>query len=282
MTPPDLVLRNGSKNHHVRALQHALKKAGFDLFVDGDFGDKTEKAVMAYQRSVGLVVDGIAGPKTLAALAGHDCKCLLKESDLVSAAKRLGVDLATIKAVNEVESRGEGFFEPGKPAILFERHIMHRQVRAFIAGFGGTLESIDLDLAELVTTLPNLVNPRPGGYSGGMAEYPRLARAKMINTEAAISSCSWGAFQIMGFHSARLGYPSAQAYADAMKVSEANHLDAFVRFIEADPALHKAMKARKWAKFAEIYNGPAYARNLYDVKLARAYQRHSQLLQVAA
>ncbi|RXW67990.1 peptidoglycan-binding protein, partial [Enterococcus faecium] len=26
---------------------------------------------------------------------------------------------------------------------------------------------------------------------------------------------------------------------------------------------------------AKAYNGPAYARNLYDVKLERAYERHA-------
>lgn len=280
MTPPDLVLSNGSKGHAVRSLQTALKKAGFDIFVDGDFGDKTAAVVMAYQRRMDLVVDGIAGPKTLAALAGHDCKCLLHESDLVRAADRLGVDLPSIKAVNEVESRGSGFFAPGKPAILYERHIMYRQLQQVAPG--GSAESAERLLAELVATLPNLVNPRPGGYVGGIAEYPRLARAKVIDETGAISSCSWGAFQIMGFHYAYLGYPSAQAFKAAMEASEGNQLDAFVRFIEADPALHKALKGRQWAKFARIYNGPAYARNLYDVKLARAYQRHSQLLQAAA
>lgn len=272
----------GDKGQDVRALQHALKKTGIDLLIDGDFGEKTEQAVMAYQRSIGLVVDGIAGPKTLAALAGADCSCLLKESDLIRAADRLGAELASIKAVNEVESRGSGFFAPGKPAILYERHIMYRELRNASGSTDGDPESFDREVNHLVATQPNLVNPRPGGYSGGMAEHQRLARAKLIDTEAAISSCSWGAFQIMGFHAARLGYPSAQAYADAMKVSEGNQLDAFVRFIEADPALHKALKARQWAKFARIYNGPAYARNLYDVKLARAYARHKALLQEAA
>jgi len=270
----------GDKNHQVRDLQAALKRAGVDVYVDGDFGEKTERAVMAYQRKVGLVVDGIAGPKTLAALAGADCSCLLKESDLIRAANRLGAELATIKAVNEVESRGAGFFEPGKPAILFERHIMHRQL-SLLTELDDE-HQVQSRVAELVATLPNLVNPRPGGYSGGMAEHARLARAKMIDAGAAIGSCSWGLFQIMGFHYAHLGYASEQAFADAMQASEANHLDAFVRFIEADPALHKALKNRQWAKFARIYNGPAYARNLYDVKLARAYARHNELLEEAA
>ncbi|MNI97134.1 hypothetical protein D3C73_1557180 [compost metagenome] len=48
-----------------------------------------------------------------------------------------------------------------------------------------------------------------------------------------------------------------------------------MRFLEADPALLKALKAKKWAAFAKGYNGPDYQRNLYDIKLERAYKRHA-------
>src|SRR5690606_32726633 len=108
------MLMLGSKGQAVRDLQAALNRSGADLYVDGDFGPVTEAAVIEFQRRVGLVVDGIAGNKTQQALAGGDCGCLLKESDLMAAAAHLGVELATIKAVNEVESRGAGFLAPGK------------------------------------------------------------------------------------------------------------------------------------------------------------------------
>lgn len=276
------VLRLGDKGHAVRDLQAALNRAGAALYIDGDFGTETEAALMAYQQRTGLVVDGIAGPKTLQALAGADCSSLLKESDLVGAADRLGVELAAIKAVNEVESRGSGFFAPGKPAILFERHIMHRQLQRRALSVGGDPDSVGRHLDELMQAHPNLINPRPGGYAGGLAEYPRLARARMIDDSSAIESTSWGLFQIMGFHWQTLGYASAQDYAQAMAAGEGQQLDAFVRFVEADPALHKALKGRKWATFARLYNGPAYARNLYDVKLSRAYSRHKDGEQAAA
>lgn len=58
-----------------------------------------------------------------------------------------------------------------------------------------------------------------------------------------------------------------------MDISEGEQLKALVKFIEADPVLHKALKARKWAEFAKRYNGPAYKENDYDIKLARAYQQ---------
>lgn len=42
------------------------------------------------------------------------------------AAKRLGVDVPTVRAVAEVESNGVGFLPDGRPKILFERHIFSR------------------------------------------------------------------------------------------------------------------------------------------------------------
>jgi hypothetical protein len=58
------VLKRGAKNQHVKKLQELLNKAGYKLVVDGDFGAITEGAVRDFQRTRGLVVDGIVGPKT--------------------------------------------------------------------------------------------------------------------------------------------------------------------------------------------------------------------------
>ncbi|WP_374365942.1 N-acetylmuramidase domain-containing protein [Stutzerimonas sp.] len=253
----------GARGLAVRNLQAALKLAGIAVTVDGDFGEQTERAVAAFQRRAGLVDDGVAGPKTLAALAGRDTSKLLKRQDLQQAADRLGVPLASVMAVNQVESRGEGFAANGRPVILFERHVMHARLQA------NGLSEAEAD--ALAAKQPALVNRKAGGYIGGTAEHQRLAQAQQIHATAALESASWGLFQIMGYHWQRLGYFDAQHFADTMALSEAAQLDAFVSFIETDTALHKALKGRKWAEFARRYNGPNYARNLYDVKLARAY-----------
>jgi hypothetical protein len=129
---------------------------------------------------------------------------------------------------------------------------------------------------QLAALHPNLVNPKFGGYAGGTAEHQRLRQASQINEIAALESASWGAFQIMGYHWQRLGYSSVQDFVAAMSAGESQQFDAFVRFIETDPALHKALKARKWAEFAKLYNGPSYQRNLYDIKLQCAYERHAE------
>jgi len=266
-------LRHGDRNQDVRVLQQRLNQAGASLFVDGLFGDATENAVRAYQSKIGLVADGIAGPKTLGALTSTDCSALLRNATLSAAAARLGVELAAILAVNEVESLGAGFLDNGKPKILYERHIMYRQL-AQPRNPEDDTAALQAHADELAASQPNLVNPRAGGYAGGTAEHQRLAHARLIDDVCALESASWGAFQIMGFHAVRLGYSSVQDFAARMAKDENEQFEAFVRFLEADPVLLKALKAKKWAVFAKGYNGPDYQRNLYDIKLERAYQRH--------
>ena len=61
------VLREGSYNDTVKALQRMLYAMGYDLGsnpIDGDFGSKTDAAVRAFQRKHNLDVDGIVGQDT--------------------------------------------------------------------------------------------------------------------------------------------------------------------------------------------------------------------------
>lgn len=63
----------GSSGKHVRALQQALKIKGFyKAPIDGSYGNKTVEAVKAYQRSVGLKQDGVAGNGTIRRLFGKN------------------------------------------------------------------------------------------------------------------------------------------------------------------------------------------------------------------
>lgn len=266
-------LRHGDRSQAVLILQKNLNKHGANLVPDGAYGDATEAAVRAYQVKIDLVADGVAGNKTQTSLAGGDCGKLLRNNDLVTAAERLNVPLASVYAVNEVESKGSGFLDNGKPVILFERHIMYRQL-AKVRYEGDDPAALKRQADQLAATNPAIVNPKSGGYAGGSAEHQRLATARLIDDTAALESASWGAFQIMGFHWQRLGYNSVQEFVAAMSGGESQQFDAFVRFIETDPVLHKALKGRKWAEFAKLYNGPDYQRNLYDIKLQRAYERH--------
>lgn len=62
-------LQIGSEGHEVLELQRQLRDRGFSPgALDGQFGSGTQAAVLAFQRSEGLLADGIAGPRTSAAL----------------------------------------------------------------------------------------------------------------------------------------------------------------------------------------------------------------------
>lgn len=267
-------LRKDDTGTAVTTLQRRLQAVGLKTEADGWFGPVTEAAVIAFQRRAGLVADGIAGPKTLAALEQRDTDPKhLAEADLIRAADRLGVPLAAIKAVNEVETRGAGFLPDGRPVILYERHV----ALARLLEHGATQEQAN----ALAARYPAILNPKRGGYAGGAAEWSRVASARQALPDwpgIPDEACSWGQYQIMGYHWQHLGYASIDDFVSQMQSGEAQQLEVFCRFIEAEPALLKALKARKWADFAKGYNGPAYKENLYDTKLAAAFERHSALL----
>lgn len=62
------VVYRGCTGDAVADLQRGLQAAGYQVAVDGDFGPGTEVALFAFQKSNGLIPDGIAGPATWAAL----------------------------------------------------------------------------------------------------------------------------------------------------------------------------------------------------------------------
>jgi Putative peptidoglycan binding domain/CHAP domain len=63
-------LGRGDHGNEVRDLQKQLVELGHKkLEVDGDFGEKTEKAVEQFQKGHGLEESGVAGSKALAAIA---------------------------------------------------------------------------------------------------------------------------------------------------------------------------------------------------------------------
>ncbi|THJ56753.1 DUF3380 domain-containing protein [Burkholderia sp. LS-044] len=267
-------LRLDARGAEVGLLQQRLTRSGYPVDVTHVFDEQTEQAVIALQRAAGLVVDGVAGKNTNAFLAtGMRDPKHITDADIERAADTLGVPTACVRAVCAVESRGSGFLPDGRPVILFERHVMFRQL----------VKHRDKGTASLyAASFPNIVSMSAGGYQGGAAEYVRLDLAARIDAAAAYESASWGAFQVMGFHWQRLGYSSVDAFVAAMETSEGAQFDAFVRFVAADAGLLAALKGRKWAAFAKGYNGPDYARNLYDAKLAQAYARFTADAKAAA
>ena len=72
--PGNRILRRGLRGGDVKRAQEMLMALGYALPLfgaDGDYGAETEKAVRAFQKAANLVVDGLCGPKTIAALTAQ-------------------------------------------------------------------------------------------------------------------------------------------------------------------------------------------------------------------
>ena len=84
------VLRRGATGPEVKALQRKLEDLGFSPGkIDGQFGSGTQAAVIAFQKSQGLLPDGVAGPRTLRALG------LVEDDALPSAIPALTVQVVS-------------------------------------------------------------------------------------------------------------------------------------------------------------------------------------------
>ncbi len=169
----------------------------------------------------------------------------------------LGVGVAELLAVLAVESKTCGFLPDRRPIILFERHLFHKRT-------GGRFSAGN----------PDISNSAPGGYAGLAKEYPRLEKAVKLDRTAALMSTSWGAGQIMGFNHVAAGFADVESMVSAMQESEDAQLTSVGSFIRAEK-LDGLLRSRDWPAFARKYNGPAYAKNKYDLRLAGAYQQYS-------
>jgi hypothetical protein len=262
------VIKFGSRGEDVKYLQELLLSLGYELVADGCFGARTEALVKSFQSENSLLSDGIVGAKTWDVLESisrpHNTK-ELSEEDFIRCAQELGVDVASIKAVQEVETGGKGgFISPSKPTILFEGHIFWDQLR-----------KCGKNPEEYVSGNEDILYPKwtKSHYLGGVKEYYRLEKAMKIDTTSALCSASWGMFQIMGFNYIACGFKTVQEFVEAMKKSEGEQLFIFSKFIKFN-GLDKYLRDLDWAGFAKKYNGPGYRENKYDEKLKKAYKKY--------
>lgn len=266
-----------SRGSSVSYLQELLVQLGYQIPATGYFGDLTDAAVKDFQLKNNLVSDGEVGIKSWTILMEKAKPGnvlgdkFLSEQDLIDFANNHNLELAAVKAVNEVESRGKGFFIDGKPKILFEGHVFWQQLKA--AG----IDPASISNASNADVL--FQRGSRAHYIGGTREYDRMEKAASILAdpkvrEAALASASWGSYQIMGYHAIKLGYASVQNFVEQMYIHERNHLEAFGRYITVFGCINH-LRAKNWAAFAKCYNGSGYAQNKYDTKMAAAYQKFS-------
>lgn len=184
---------------------------------------------------------------------------------IVALANDLGLEPALLKAVQLVEGAGrDGFLVDGRPQILFEGHIMYKEVHKKFP---------DRDLAYLCKRYSTIFFPKwdKSKYLGGVHEYKRLELAKEIDEECALKSASWGMFQIMGFNHLYCGCKDVFEFVKKMQESHESQLK-FMYYYMNNTSCLKNLKEHDWAGFARKYNGPGYAENAYDQKLKNAYE----------
>lgn len=259
-------MKLGAKGSLVMSLQQLLCAHGFPCETDGWFDQETKAAVIAFQKANGLIPYGVVGPRTNACLNGQRDPRWLTPGAVEAAAKTLDVPVAALLAVIDVESDGTGFVD-GKISILFERHHFHRLVS----------EKSPERAAQIQQMIPGICSPNRGGYAGGVAEHVRFSAAYEFEPDAAICATSFGMFQVMGFHWQLVGCKSPADFYQQMLSGEDAQLDILVRFIQSQPGMQKALKARKWADFARLYNGTAYRENKYDTKLQDAFEQFAEV-----
>lgn len=183
----------------------------------------------------------------------------LSEEDYAEAAEKLGVDIAAIKAVIDIETGRThcGFISPRTPIIDFDTKVF----KSFCRRRG-------LNLSQFSTRITH-----PGNQQE--KEHMLLNHACQTDSTTALEATMWGMFQIGGFNWKNCGANSLNDFVAKMCYSERTQLELFTNFL-INTGLVKYLRAKNWAGFAYRYNGPKYAQHGYHTRLARAYKKHSK------
>jgi LysM repeat protein len=213
-------------------------------------------------------------------------------------AKRLECEPSVLRAIADVESGRSSFWRLNSakgahiPAVVFERHY-------FSDLTNGRYDAQHPDISWRVGYQPKTkLGKAHSGLHDGRVDaddtygsytdsYLRLINAYRLDAEAALKSCSWGKFQIMGRNHKLCGSPSVEGLVDQMCTSERRQLELLAQFIQRKPpgwkdaknkslgreiSLWDAVKTKNWQAIAFNFNGPGHIN--YDTKLRQAYEKH--------
>lgn len=184
-------------------------------------------------------------------------------ADIESAAASLRCEVAALRAVLAVESRGAGFDAKRRPIILFEPHVFWRnlsddqQVNAWKEGLAYEKWG---------------AKPYPKTSDGN---YDRLARAIVINEECAYRAVSIGMGQVLGENYEAAGHLSATEMFRAAREGEAAQLGHMIGFIKHN-RLDDELRRKDWKGFARGYNGPGQVEK-YSRLLAKQYVKWAKV-----
>lgn len=190
----------------------------------------------------------------------------LTEEDYREVADSLGVEVAAIKAVVDIEAgkAHKGFWSEGKPLINFS-----------LASFRANARKYGINLTRHAKSHAVVfASPNARKYgSQQAAQQARLDAARTIDDRTAIESTYWGMFQIGGASWRQCGADDIDQFVELMSRSERDQLDLFANFIRSY-GMVDYLKNKDWAGFARRYNGSGYRKRGYHTRMAEAYRKY--------
>lgn len=221
----------------------------------------------------------------------------ITREDIEVAAKELKCEPGLIYAIARQESSHSSFVKIGSrtvPTILYERHWFRKLTKPnkkspspyeekYYDICGPAYHKIKIikvmskdkngkqittyKKVDVETGLPPLPNDVYG--TPGLPQYKRLTKAYQLDPSAALQSCSWGKFQIMGFNYSSAGYMDIFEFVKGMCSGDPAHIKAFLKFAKSNKILLDGLRNKDYEKIAEGHNGgswkkinPEYAKNI--------------------
>jgi hypothetical protein len=210
--------------------------------IDGDYGRETRGACLAAMED---------GPDTQ-----------LTDQDYRSSAAASAVKESAVRAFAEVEANGAGFFD-GKPKILFEPHVFARLTQARFNDSNPTVSYSKLGRPSLPA---DAGRPLCSAARGGRAR-PHRPRSAPLPTASSRSSARTSG-----------GAATTPPWAFAEPGLRRTVAAEGVRNVPPRTGIVTCCAPRCGLRRRSAYNGPAYAKNRYDVKLAMAARAWAQRL----
>lgn len=163
------ILKQGAKGRHARTLQSRLTELGFSPgAIDGIFGPATEAAVMAFQKSNGLLADGIVGPRTSKELFGGINDQLVIDIKAQSVAKKINPKIVSRMFPHSPMDK----IKENLPVIIKEMRELELECKYMLLVALATIRA-ETETFEPVDELKSRFNTSPGGHPFDLYDHRR-------------------------------------------------------------------------------------------------------------
>lgn len=215
----------------------------------------------------------------------------ITEKDWSDAAARITCEISVVKAFAQVETGGRSGFWPHSgtpplPKILYERYVFSTLTKHKYDASNADLSMSRKYLSYVKAHDPAIYKADKAipTYVSGLANYQRFLKACLLDENAAIECCSWGAFQVLGENWRLCDFQTHRQFLKAAFTSERVHLtEMFVPYVynRSHGALRRALIIKDWVAAARLYNGsheasgpPGYKGRWipYHERLEKAYE----------